>query len=116
MCPTFFRRLFALAAALLATGAAAAPMLLVPERVWPGAGRAQAGWTVLVDGGRIVAAGPAARVAVPPDAACIELPGRTLIPGLIDMHSHVLLHPYNEKGDCAAGAGADASGRTRLFP
>jgi imidazolonepropionase-like amidohydrolase len=35
-------------------------------------------------------------VAAPPDAEVIDLPGLTLIPGLIDAHSHVLLHPYNE--------------------
>jgi imidazolonepropionase-like amidohydrolase len=33
---------------------------------------------------------------VPADAERIALPGKTLIPGLIDLHSHVLLHPYNE--------------------
>ncbi len=96
MRPTFFQSAFALAVALVATVAGAAPVLLVPDRVWTGEGQPHAGWTVLVDGGRIQAAGPAAQVAVPPDAERIELPGRTLIPGLIDMHSHVLLHPYNE--------------------
>jgi imidazolonepropionase-like amidohydrolase len=51
---------------------------------------------VLVRGDRIEAVGAAAAVSVPEDAEVIDLPGLTLIPGLIDAHSHVLLHPYNE--------------------
>ncbi|HKP14047.1 MAG TPA: amidohydrolase family protein, partial [Blastocatellia bacterium] len=44
----------------------------------------------------IVAAGPASSVSAPPGARTIDLAGATLMPGLIDAHSHVLLHPYNE--------------------
>jgi imidazolonepropionase-like amidohydrolase len=54
------------------------------------------GWSVLVRGQRIEAAGPAASVTPPPGAEVVDLPGATLLPGLIDAHSHVLLHPYNE--------------------
>jgi imidazolonepropionase-like amidohydrolase len=54
------------------------------------------GWVVVVRGQRIDAAGPAASVTVPADAEAIDLPGATLLPGLIEAHSHVLLHPYNE--------------------
>lgn len=53
------------------------------------------GWVVLVQGDRITAAGPAAEVSAG-DARVIELPNATLMPGLIEMHSHVLLHPYDE--------------------
>ena len=53
------------------------------------------GWAVRVSGGRIDAVGPAATVATP-GAQTRELAGLTLIPGLIEGHSHVLLHPYNE--------------------
>jgi len=52
------------------------------------------GWSVLVDGDRIVAAGP--KVAAPAGARTIDLPGTTLTPGLIEGHSHLFLHPYNE--------------------
>ena len=45
--------------------------------------------------GRIEAAGPAASVTAP-GATVIELPGQTLMPGMIEGHSHVLLHAYNE--------------------
>jgi imidazolonepropionase-like amidohydrolase len=53
------------------------------------------GWAVRVRGNRIDAAGPAAGI----DAAgakTIDLPGTTLLPGLVEGHSHVLLHPYDE--------------------
>jgi imidazolonepropionase-like amidohydrolase len=54
------------------------------------------GWAVLVQGDRIGAAGPVASIAAPADAKRISLTGTTLLPGLIEGHSHLLLHPYNE--------------------
>src|SRR5207253_1356006 len=71
--------------------------LLVPDRVWDGvASAAHSGWAVLVTGNKIIAAGPRGQISVPAGATTIDLPGTTLMPGLIDAHSHVLLHPYNE--------------------
>jgi imidazolonepropionase-like amidohydrolase len=72
------------------------PILLRPARVFDGVGPLREGVVVLVRGERIEAVGPASQVTAPPDAEVIDLPGLTLIPGLIDAHSHVLLHPYNE--------------------
>ena len=73
------------------------PLLIKPDRVFDGVTPApHAGWVVLVSGDRIAAAGPAAEVNAPPDAKTVELPGLTLLPGLIDAHSHLLLHPYDE--------------------
>ena len=70
--------------------------LLVPDRVWDGVEDApHTGWAVLVTGNRIVAAGPRGQISVPAGATTINLPGTTLTPGLIDAHSHVMLHPYN---------------------
>src|SRR5262249_7265117 len=54
------------------------------------------GWAVVVEGNKITGAGPAATVRVPAGAKAIDLPGTTLLPGLMDLHSHVFLHPYNE--------------------
>ena len=54
------------------------------------------GWSVLVRGDRILAAGPSAAITVPAGSRRVTLPGATLMPGLIEMHSHLLLHPYNE--------------------
>lgn len=93
----------ALALALAPLGAQPAtatpprPILLRPLRVFDGvAERLQEGVVVLVRGNRIESVGPASQVAVPRDAEVVDLPNLTLLPGLIDAHSHVLLHPYNE--------------------
>ena len=71
------------------------PRLLVPARVFDGVD-VHDGWGVLVRGERIVAAGPVAGIGAPGGTKRIELPGATLMPGLIEAHSHMLLHPYNE--------------------
>jgi imidazolonepropionase-like amidohydrolase len=94
---TFITALSLLACTL--SGAYAAdqrPVLLTADRVWTGDGAPHGGWSVLVAQGRIQAAGPTGTLAVPADVDRIDLPGKTLIPGLIDLHSHVLLRPYNE--------------------
>ena len=71
--------------------------LLKPAAVWNAIDDApHIGWTVLVRGNSIVAVGAAAEVGTPAGATVIDLPGTTLLPGLIENHSHVLLHPYNE--------------------
>ena len=73
------------------------PVLLKPDRVFDATSEAtHAGWVVLVQGDTIAAVGPVAAVHAPPGAQTIALPGATLLPGLIDAHSHVFLHPYNE--------------------
>jgi imidazolonepropionase-like amidohydrolase len=72
-------------------------LVLVPDAVWDGVANAPAsGWVVLVRGKVIDAVGPASEVIVPREADRIELAGTTLIPGLIEGHSHLFLHPYNE--------------------
>jgi imidazolonepropionase-like amidohydrolase len=73
----------------------AAVTLLKPARVFDGETMHE-NWVVLVRDERIDAAGPSTEMTAPPDAKIIDLPGLTLLPGLIDAHSHVLLHPYSE--------------------
>jgi len=81
----------------LASAADTTSILLRPARVWNGTdATAHAGWVVLVRGTTIEAVGPEAAVAAPADALRVELPGATLVPGLMDLHSHLFLHPYNE--------------------
>ena len=72
-------------------------LLLRPARVFDATSeQAHEGWAVLVTGSRIAAVGPAATVTAPAGSRTIDLPEMTLLPGLIDAHSHVFLHPYNE--------------------
>ncbi len=72
-------------------------VLLLPDAVFDGTSEsAQRGWGVLVRGQRIAAVGPVASLGAPADAERITLAGTTLLPGLSDLHSHVLLHPYDE--------------------
>jgi imidazolonepropionase-like amidohydrolase len=72
-------------------------ILLAPSRVFDApAGVNRDGWVVLVRGNRIAAVGPRGRVDVPREARQITLPNATLLPGLIDGHSHLFLHPYVE--------------------
>ena len=86
-------------AAALPAGATAADslVLLMPGAVWDGTSDGvHTGWNVLVRGNTIAAVGPAASVGMTAGARVIQLPGMTLMPGMIENHSHVLLHPYNE--------------------
>lgn len=80
-----------------AKGALMPPIALKAARVWDGVAlTAHDGWIVIIRGELIEAVGPAAQVTIPKNARVIDLPSTTLLPGLIDAHTHVLLHPYDE--------------------
>lgn len=70
-------------------------ILLKPERVFDGE-TIHTNWAVLVKQHQIVAVGEAAGIKPEQPFRIIELKGKTLLPGLIEGHSHLLLHPYNE--------------------
>ncbi len=71
--------------------------VLKPARVFDGeSAQPHEGWAVVVRGQKIEALGPLNSLNVPKDANVINLPGLTLMPGMIEAHSHVLLHPYSE--------------------
>ena len=72
----------------------AAVTVLRPARLFDGE-TLHEGWSVRVNGDRVEAVGPAERIA-PIGATVVDLAGTTLMPGLIEGYSHVLLHPYNE--------------------
>jgi len=78
------------AALAQATGA----VVLKPSRVFDGE-LTHENWAVRVKGDRIEAAGPTATIDST-SAKVLDLPGATLMPGLVEGHSHILLHPYNE--------------------
>ena len=69
--------------------------LLKSDRVFDGIEMHQ-NWVVLVENNRITYAGPTSKVNIPDGTVEIDLNGKTILPGLIEGHSHILLHPYNE--------------------
>ncbi|MFN7118489.1 MAG: amidohydrolase family protein [Saprospiraceae bacterium] len=70
-------------------------ILLQPDRVFDGVAMHE-GWVVLVEGNTIKAVGTKNNIQTPANVQIIDLKGTTLLPGLIEGHSHILLHPYNE--------------------
>ncbi len=77
--------------------AADPPLLLTGARVLdPSGSRWLDGRDVMVAGGRIAGIAAAGSLAPPPGAVRLDLAGLHLIPGLIELHSHLLLHPYDE--------------------
>ncbi|WP_374950002.1 amidohydrolase family protein [Mucilaginibacter sp.] len=70
-------------------------VLLKPDRVFDGK-EMHANWQVLVKGKRIETAGEPSAITIPNGTSVIELKGTTLMPGMIEGHSHLFLHPYNE--------------------
>jgi imidazolonepropionase-like amidohydrolase len=64
-------------------------------------GKLLADQTLVIEDGRIISTGAAAEVKVPAGALRIELPNATLLPGLIDAHTHLTMDPnfgYQELG------------------
>ncbi|MBT8223687.1 MAG: amidohydrolase family protein, partial [Eudoraea sp.] len=70
-------------------------LLLKPDQVFDGT-EMHSNWVVLVEGKTISYAGPPAALQIPRGTVEKELEGMTLMPGLIEGHSHLLLHPYDE--------------------
>ena len=87
--------IFGLCICINLLGQPASPFILLkPDRVFDGE-KMQTGWVVLVKNDSIVAAGDMS-FKLPAGTQVIELKGCTLVPGLIEGHSHFFLHPYNE--------------------
>ena len=85
-------RLLAITFCLPLSIAAQDATLLKATRVFDGEAMHE-GWSVLVKGDRIEAAGATVNAA---GTHTIDLGNVTLLPGLVEGHSHILLHPYNE--------------------
>jgi imidazolonepropionase-like amidohydrolase len=84
--------------ACAATWAQDPPLAFHGARILPISGSEISNGVLVVAGGRIVAAGPAASTTIPPNAQRIDARGKTIMPGLVDTHSHI-----------AGPAGADSS-------
>ncbi|HEX5153113.1 MAG TPA: hypothetical protein VFW07_16800 [Parafilimonas sp.] len=67
--------------------------LLKPDRVFDGE-QMHTGWQVFVRNDTIAMAGPS--IQPTENTIVINLKGCTLLPGLIEGHSCLFLHPYNE--------------------
>jgi len=70
-------------------------ILLRPDRVFDGE-NVHENWVVLTKEEAIVYVGPEGGIELPENTQIYSLPGKTLLPGIIEGHSHLLLHPYNE--------------------
>ncbi|MBS1491643.1 MAG: amidohydrolase family protein [Bacteroidetes bacterium] len=67
---------------------------LTADRIFDGE-NVHTGWGILVEGNKIASAGPVSTISVPAQAIKINYPNSTLLPGLIEGHSHLFLYPYN---------------------
>ena len=67
---------------------------ITADRVWDGATMHER-WAVIVKENKIIAVGPKDQLKIPAGATVVNKPNSTLLPGLIEGHSHLLLYPYN---------------------
>ena len=86
---TLYRTCIAVATLMTSIPAAAQTTALVGARLIDGTGRVFDSGTVVIENGRIAAAGPAASTVIPPGATRIDLKGKTVMPGLVNAHGHV---------------------------
>ncbi|MCZ6693841.1 MAG: amidohydrolase family protein, partial [Bacteroidetes bacterium] len=70
-------------------------ILLKPDRVFDGE-EMHEDWVVLIKGEEIEDVGKSGGLKIPEGTEIMELPGMTVLPGLIEGHAHLLLYPYNQ--------------------
>ena len=80
---------------LLGSAIGQGQMLFKPDRVFDGT-TVHPDWVVLVEGEVIVYVGSPTGLKTPKGTQEMTLKNMTLMPGIIEGHSHLLLHPYNE--------------------
>jgi len=84
---------------VVALFSAAAPQAQAPKRLALVGGMLLTGYevppihhaVVVIEGNKIVGAGPASEVKVPADATVVDTSGRTMLPGLIETHGHLIV-------------------------
>lgn len=72
-------------------------IILKADRVFDGV-NIHANWSVTVDGNRIIGMEASSNIQDASRSLVLDLGDVTLMPGMIEGHSHLLLHPYNEVG------------------
>ncbi len=85
---------FFLSISISLCGQAPKSYYLTADRVFDGDAMHE-GWAVVVEGDKIILIGPKDKVKEPAGAVKINYANSTLLPGLIEGHSHLLLYPYN---------------------
>jgi imidazolonepropionase-like amidohydrolase len=86
---------FAILAGIDSVNAQTSSIVLRPAAIFDGQ-EFHKDWFVVVTADKITAVGPNDKISSPPNARTIDLPNETLMPGMIEGHSHLFLHPYNE--------------------
>jgi imidazolonepropionase-like amidohydrolase len=89
---------FKLAVVAMVAAAVGAPHAAAPRRLALVGGMLLTGYdvppvhhaTILIEGSRIVQAGPTSEIAIPPDTVIVDTSGRTMLPGLIETHAHLV--------------------------
>ena len=96
-------RLCLSAITLLAAGAVALRAQVIAIRagqlVEPATASITPNQVILVEGGKITAVGPAASVAIPPNAQVMDLSKRAVMPGFFDVHTHLCLNLKTQGGN-----------------
>ena len=54
---------------------------------------------IVIEGNRIVAVGPASEIDIPPDAEIINTAGKTMMPGMVDAHVHIMILGHGNYAD-----------------
>src|SRR6185437_14378591 len=92
-CCAPFTLVLTLALAPAADAPPAGPVAFRGARIHTAAGKPIDNGVLVIDKGKVVAVGSADTVAIPAGARVIDAAGRTIIPGLVDSHSHVGIFP-----------------------
>lgn len=86
-------------AALVSASASAETVYLTADRlISPGSGQVIEAPALVIEDGVVVNVGAAANLSAPEGASRIALPGKTILPGLIDMHVHLTGDPTKGGG------------------
>ncbi|ULQ52048.1 amidohydrolase family protein [Flavihumibacter fluvii] len=83
-----------LVGARLANAQKTVTYFITADRVFDGENM-HTGWAVIVENDKIQAVGPATQLKAPAGAIKVYSPNSTIMPGLIEGHSHIFLYPYN---------------------